>query len=337
MTGWLAENWLHIIIPVLVIVVILIAGLWVRSEIGRVLKKQQTKAPWVQNVSLLEVVWNPLLLWFILLGAYIGEEITIIPSLAKKITGEVLASFFVISLMWTAIRLSSRVIRFYVGKTEATQQLTSVALNIARVLIFVIGILTLFNVWGVPTLPITLVLIAGLFIFVFVFRNTLDNLLAGLEIAYGEHIKVGHFIKLGSGETGHITKISWTRTIIRTNEGNQVIVPNYKLMANIIVNHGTVAPDYFPRDIQKSDSATKAPRLVDTLSDREREVLRLIGTGATNREIAEILIISEHTVKSHLRSILNKLNMRNRQQAAAYAEREGLNVEPDIENKPQLP
>ena len=60
------------------------------------------------------------------------------------------------------------------------------------------------------------------------------------------------------------------------------------------------------------------------LSEREREVLSLIGNGATNREIAERLIISENTVKSHLRSILNKLNIRNRQQAAVYAEREGL-------------
>jgi DNA-binding CsgD family transcriptional regulator len=62
------------------------------------------------------------------------------------------------------------------------------------------------------------------------------------------------------------------------------------------------------------------------LTVREREVLKLIGLGATNREIADKLIISEHTVKSHLRSILNKLNIRNRQQAAVYAEREGLVV-----------
>jgi DNA-binding NarL/FixJ family response regulator len=63
------------------------------------------------------------------------------------------------------------------------------------------------------------------------------------------------------------------------------------------------------------------------LSNREREVLRLIGQGATNREIAQKLIISEHTVKSHIESILNKLDVRNRQQAAVYAERAGLITE----------
>lgn len=60
---------------------------------------------------------------------------------------------------------------------------------------------------------------------------------------------------------------------------------------------------------------------IDILSEREREVIKLIGEGASNREVAETLIISEHTVKAHLRSILNKLNLRNRQQMAAYAVR----------------
>jgi len=69
----------------------------------------------------------------------------------------------------------------------------------------------------------------------------------------------------------------------------------------------------------------------DDLSDREIEVLRLIGNGASNREIAENLIISEHTVKAHVRSILNKLNIRNRQQIAAYAVREGVTEEDDSE------
>ncbi len=68
------------------------------------------------------------------------------------------------------------------------------------------------------------------------------------------------------------------------------------------------------------------------LSDREQDVIKLIGEGASNREIAETLIISEHTVKAHLRSILNKLNLRNRQQMAAYAVRHEI-VTKDDENE----
>jgi len=60
------------------------------------------------------------------------------------------------------------------------------------------------------------------------------------------------------------------------------------------------------------------------LSGREREVLVLVSTGATNEEIAQELIITKNTVKVHLRHILEKLDLRNRQQIAAYAAREGL-------------
>lgn len=70
--------------------------------------------------------------------------------------------------------------------------------------------------------------------------------------------------------------------------------------------------------------SVESSKPTDDLSDRELEVLGLVGNGATNREIAQRLIVSEHTVKVHLRSILNKLNLRNRQQAAAYAGRQGL-------------
>jgi len=71
----------------------------------------------------------------------------------------------------------------------------------------------------------------------------------------------------------------------------------------------------------KDPSATKAR---DDLTPREREVLSFVAGGATNREIAGALTLTENTVKNHLRNILEKLHVENRVQAAAYALRTGL-------------
>lgn len=70
-------------------------------------------------------------------------------------------------------------------------------------------------------------------------------------------------------------------------------------------------------------SAATAFRPTD-LTARERDVLRLIAKGATNREIAEDLVISEGTVKNHISSILSRLHLRDRTQAAIYARDQGL-------------
>lgn len=64
------------------------------------------------------------------------------------------------------------------------------------------------------------------------------------------------------------------------------------------------------------------PEPKDLLTDRETEILRLIATGMSNREIAGKLFISEKTVKTHISSILDKLQLHDRTQAALYAVRE---------------
>lgn len=79
--------------------------------------------------------------------------------------------------------------------------------------------------------------------------------------------------------------------------------------------------DEFAR-LSRGDTAKRAEE--DALTPREREVLQLVAEGATNREVAEKLVLSQHTVNFHMKNILQKLHLRNRAQATAYAIRTGL-------------
>jgi len=68
-----------------------------------------------------------------------------------------------------------------------------------------------------------------------------------------------------------------------------------------------------------------APHEAQSLTEREREVLNLLVQGITsNRELAEKLVVTENTVKYHLRNILDKLHVQNRAQVVAYAVRHGI-------------
>src|SRR5918997_1687991 len=68
----------------------------------------------------------------------------------------------------------------------------------------------------------------------------------------------------------------------------------------------------------------RSPESPETLTGRETEVLELLARGKADKQIARELFIGESTVKSHVHSILSKLNVRSRTQAALYAVRVGL-------------
>jgi DNA-binding NarL/FixJ family response regulator len=88
------------------------------------------------------------------------------------------------------------------------------------------------------------------------------------------------------------------------------------------VNQGytQLGPGLFEKAVTSNHLATsKTPPELAELTSREKEVLKLIATGYNNREISEQLYIAERTVKNHVNSILRRLNLRDRTQAAIFA------------------
>ncbi len=97
---------------------------------------------------------------------------------------------------------------------------------------------------------------------------------------------------------------------------------------------GNASPEYvesivaaFPEKLVAEDAAipkSAESALIDTLSEREKEVLALIGEGLSNHEIADRLVITLHTVKKHSSNIYGKLRVNSRTQAVARARQLGL-------------
>ena len=102
----------------------------------------------------------------------------------------------------------------------------------------------------------------------------------------------------------------------------------------VLADGGTsITPLLATRLLEEFAKASPPPRVagpgLEQLTGREREILEYVAAGWRNQEIADHLSIAVNTVKVHLRNILEKLDLRNRQQAAAFAAQEGL-ISPEI-------
>src|SRR6266516_79931 len=121
------------------------------------------------------------------------------------------------------------------------------------------------------------------------------------------------FPALKAGALGYLLKHSAPEDVLRAihqaNQGETVLHP---AIARMVL-----------QELHRPAQAKQA-QTTDPLSESELEVLRLLARGMSNQEIADRLVVSEATVRSHVSSILRKLQLASRTQAALYALREGL-------------
>ena len=125
------------------------------------------------------------------------------------------------------------------------------------------------------------------------------------------------FAAMKFGARGYVLKNTepdeLIHAILHIAQGGVIVSP---LMATkLLTEFKDLSAGVEKESIQEADS---------DLSPREGEVLQLVAQGATNKKIADSLFISENTVKTHLRNIMEKLHLANRSQAAAYAVKRGL-------------
>jgi DNA-binding NarL/FixJ family response regulator len=112
--------------------------------------------------------------------------------------------------------------------------------------------------------------------------------------------------------------------------------PRERLVEAVHVVHGgeaLLSPSITRRLIEdfaaRTDPLQPPAALLEALTPREREVLTLVARGSSNREIAERLVVTEATVKSHVGSVLLKLGLRDRVQAVVFAYEHGIVVAGD--------
>ena len=129
------------------------------------------------------------------------------------------------------------------------------------------------------------------------------------------------FAAIKAGAMGYLLKDCDSEELVRAihqvQRGESSLHPK---VARMLLQEMTAAPGE-----RVSEPAPRPGRpVVDPLTERELDVLKLVAHGKSNREIADELVVSEGTVRTHVSNILSKLHLASRTQATLFALREGL-------------
>ncbi len=127
--------------------------------------------------------------------------------------------------------------------------------------------------------------------------------------SFAEDEKVFAAIKIGA--LGYLLKDSSPQDLIQA-------------IHTVYEGKSSLHPSIALKVIQELNRPSELPPTSQPLTEREVEVLTLVARGLSNQEIGQALVISERTVGVHISTILSKLHLANRTQAALYALREGL-------------
>lgn len=129
------------------------------------------------------------------------------------------------------------VIHFYSGQVEILKTSGAVARGFVRVIVIGLGLLILLDSFGVSITPVLASLGVGSLAVALALQPTLENFFAGIQLVVDKPIKVGHFIKLDSGEEGYVYRVGWRSTWIRMLPNNMVVIPNKILVDSKVINY----------------------------------------------------------------------------------------------------
>ncbi len=153
---------------------------------------------------------------------------------AREIAGKLIIVAFIMLVTVLVMRLAAGFVSHYARK--AVLPSTSIFTNLAKTIAFSIGVLIILQSLGISITPILTTLGVGGIAVALALQDTLSNIFSGLQIIATRQIRQGDYIRLGGGEEGYVTDITWRNTLVRALANNLVLIPNSKLAGAIVTN-----------------------------------------------------------------------------------------------------
>jgi small-conductance mechanosensitive channel len=227
----------HIIVFVAVLTVVFGACLLLRKISLSVLKRWAKKTESKADDIIVDTIRHPSIYWSFAIGLYVAVGVSSFPPKFVDYTLKALYILIIFSATLASANLISKLTQYAIESRELPLPATGLSRAIIKAIILTIGILIILGSLGISITPLITALGVGGLAVALALQDTLSNLFAGIHILVERPIRVGDYIKIGSGEEGYVMDIGWRTTRIRMLANNVIIIPNSKLSQSIITNY----------------------------------------------------------------------------------------------------
>ena len=193
--------------------------------------------------AMVESLRRPIPWWTLLVGVQLALWFVELPARAADVARDVLLPLLIVSLTVWLADLGGRLLVAASLSGNLRLPATGLALSIVRVGILALGAIMLLDTLGVSVAPVLAALGIGGLAVALGLQETLANLFAGIQVTLARNIRVGDFIRLESGEEGHVEDVGWRTTRLRLLPNNIVLIPNSRLAQSIVTNYALPSQD----------------------------------------------------------------------------------------------
>ncbi len=272
--------------------------------------KITAKTKTTMDDELLETCHKPIYFGIMLIGGYYALNYLRILAPYKASIETLFVVAGVGLSAWTLIKIIDTFVMHHTTKDKTSRAQKTVFLSLKgliNIFIYVIAIFIILSYFKVEITPLLASLgVAGLAV-ALALQSTLANYFAGLYISSDRSIKIGDYIELENGLKGHVEKIGWRSTQVRTLPNNLVIIPNAKLSEMIVTNYSDPTEELsfsvncgvgYDSDLEKVEKITisvakKMLKSIDGGVETYEPLMRFKNFGDSNIEFSIILRVKE--------------------------------------------
>lgn len=235
-------EWGRVLAATAVVLGALLAGIVLGMVLRRLTRRAEgTRWAWDDLVARLVRDLAPVLATAA--GAWAAVPVVGLDRAARDVTGRILLAIVIFAVTLASARLLAGVVTSVALGRSGVAQSVSLFANITRAVVLVLGFLVLLQSLGVSITPLLAGLGVGGLAVALALQDTLANLFAGVHVLASKTVQPGDFIRLSSGEEGHVVDINWRKTTVRTLADNLIIVPNARFADAILTNFSQPAQD----------------------------------------------------------------------------------------------